>query len=112
MGAAAAMPAAVRCIAFPVTDNRDPDRYHPSWVSWLTHSLRRARGPSRSQLLPPVLLSVALSVTSLEALSLNLARAYALSMTVHRVVICYPGNIGVQRSSCLRVYQQCVCSVA
>jgi hypothetical protein len=95
MGVAAAIPAAVRYITFLFLVKRDPHRYYPSWALWPTRSLPRARDPPRSQLSPPVPLSVALSVISLEVSSPNLAR-----------------STGVQRFSYLLVYRQYVCSVA
>jgi hypothetical protein len=112
MGVAAAIPAAVRYITFLFLVKRDPHRYYPSWALWPTRSLPRARDPPRSQLSPPVPLSVALSVISLEVSSPNLARVYPFSM--HNAVLnmhC-TGSTGVQRFSYLLVYRQYVCSVA
>lgn len=53
MGAAAAMPAAVRRIAFPFTEISSSTLY--SSASWLTLFLPRVRGPRHSQRLPLVL---------------------------------------------------------
>ena len=60
MGAAAAIPASVRRVASPIPDKCHPYLTSSSWVSWPNRSLPRVRDPSRSQRLPPVLLSVEL----------------------------------------------------
>lgn len=111
MGAAAAIPAAVRCIPFLLQTSVILIEHHSSWESWLTPSLPPARDPLHSQLSPPVPLLVALSVTLLEASSPNLASMYHLSTNITFPDMNCLGSTGVQRFFWLRVYRHCVCWV-
>lgn len=99
LGAAAAIPAAVRSVTFPTLDERGSHiKNHPRLVFWPSRSPRPVRDPLHSQLSPLVPLLVAHSGTSLAVWSPNLAGMCVLSVDITLPDMSRSGNVGVGRS--------------